>query len=98
MISDHTRNAMGRAFANLDGDMTDHPPISGGTLEAVFMRAIQDAFIPTLQDWVEDHNKDIMEQLKPMIRAWMDEHLPPIIEAAVAKELGRLGPSRLRRR
>jgi cell pole-organizing protein PopZ len=30
-----------------------------------------------------------MDQLRPLIRAWMDEHLPPLIEAAVIKEITR---------
>jgi cell pole-organizing protein PopZ len=30
-----------------------------------------------------------MDNLKPLIRAWMNEHLPALIEAAVVKEIAR---------
>jgi hypothetical protein len=99
LISDATRHAMGRALANLDGDMPEQQPApNGGSLEAIFMRSVQDAFTPTLQEWVDAHQGEIMDNLKPLIRAWMDENLPPLIEAAVSKELGRMASARSRRR
>jgi len=79
-ISDSTRSAMGRAFQNLNGQA---PPVTlkGGSIEAIFSEAVQQAFRPALKEWVDDHSNDIMDQLRPLIRAWMDEHLPPLIEA-----------------
>ena len=87
-ISDSTRSAMGRAFQNLNGQT---PPVTlkGGSIEAIFSEAVQQAFRPALKEWVDDHSNDIMDQLRPLIRAWMDEHLPPLIEAAVIKEISR---------
>lgn len=87
-ISDTTRSAMGRAFQNLNGQA---PPVTlkGGSIEAIFAEAVQQAFRPALKEWVDDHSNDIMDQLRPLIRAWMDEHLPPLIEAAVIKEISR---------
>jgi cell pole-organizing protein PopZ len=88
LISDSTRSAMGRAFQNLNGQT---PPVTlkGGSIEAIFAEAVQQAFRPALKEWVDDHSNDIMDQLRPLIRAWMDEHLPPLIEAAVIKEISR---------
>jgi len=84
LISDSTRHAVGRAFANLNGERSAAAPVGIG-LEAVFVRAVEDA----LQHWVDGHSAEMMDNLKPLIRAWMDEHLPPLIEAAVAKEIAR---------
>ena len=99
LISDSTRGAMGRAFAKLHGDS---PKLSasfpGGTLEALFVQAIQDAFTPALQEWVDGHQAEIMDQMKPLIREWMDDHLPPLIEAAVTREIGRAAAQKPRRR
>ena len=89
LISDATRKAMGRAFEHLDrgGMELTGPP--GGSLDALFLRAVQDAFTPTLQDWVDSHNAEILDGLKPLIRDWMDSNLPALIEAAVTKEIYR---------
>jgi len=99
LISDSARSAVERAFSKLD---TEQPkpaaPITDGTLEAVFTRAVQDAFTPTLNEWVDSHKSEIMDHLKPLIREWMDSNLPPLIEAAVAKEIGRAAAERSRRR
>ncbi|HYM18142.1 MAG TPA: DUF2497 domain-containing protein [Micropepsaceae bacterium] len=90
LISDTTRSALGRSFANLDGDARP----SGGSIEAVFTRAIHDAFVATLKEWVDAHHGEILNEMKPMIRSWMDENLPPLIQSAVASELGRLNGAR----
>jgi hypothetical protein len=90
LISDATRSAIGRAFAHVDpGSVAQAAPSSGGALDALFLRAIQDSFTPTLQDWVENHYPEILERLKPVIRDWMDENLPSLIEATVTKEIAR---------
>ena len=89
LISESTRNAMGRAFAHLDRGSAELAAAGGGTLDALFTRAIQDAFMPTLQEWVDSHHAEILDGLKPVIREWMDENLPTLIEAAVTKEISR---------
>ena len=88
-ISDTTRSAMGRAFQNMNGSQPPQVTLKGGSIEAIFADAVQQAFRPALKEWVDDHSSDIMDQLRPLIRAWMDEHLPPLIEAAVIKEISR---------
>jgi cell pole-organizing protein PopZ len=87
-ISDTTRSAMGRAFANLNGQ-APQVTLKGGSIESIFADAVQQAFRPALKEWIDDHSDDMMDQLRPLIRAWMDEHLPPLIEAAVIKEISR---------
>jgi cell pole-organizing protein PopZ len=97
LISDSTRYAVGRAFAPLEGGGSDQSAPSG-VVDAIFVRAVQDAFTPTLHDWVDGHQTEIMERMKPLIRAWMDENLPSLIEAAVSKEIGRASAARFRKR
>jgi cell pole-organizing protein PopZ len=99
LISDSARSAVSRAFAKLDVEAPKPaPPSSGGTLDGLFTRAVQDAFSPTLQDWVDSHHAQIMDSLKPVIRDWMDANLPGLIEAAVTKEISRAAADRPRRR
>ena len=89
LISESTRNAMGRAFAHLDRGASELTAAGGGTLDALFLRAIQDAFTPTLQEWIDARHGEILDGLKPLIREWMDENLPTLIETAVTKEITR---------
>ena len=89
LVSDNTRHAMGRAFANMNGGRAPQVALKGGSVESIFSDAVQSAFSTALKEWVDDHSTDIMDQLRPLIRAWMDEHLPPLIEAAVIKEISR---------
>jgi cell pole-organizing protein PopZ len=89
LISESTRDAMGRAFAHLDRGSAELSAAGGGTLDALFLKAIQDAFTPTLQEWVDSHHAEILDGLKPLIRQWMDENLPSLIETAVTKEITR---------
>jgi cell pole-organizing protein PopZ len=85
-VSDTTRQAMGKAFANVNG-LAPSVALKGSSVEAIFADAVQQAFRPALKEWVDDHSADVMDQLRPLIRAWMDEHLPSLIEAAVVKEI-----------
>jgi uncharacterized protein len=99
LISDTARSAVGRAFAKLDVEAPKQQSgLGGGTLDALFTKAVQDAFMPTLQEWVESHHAEVMDSLKPMIRDWMDANLPRLIEAAVTKEISRAAAERPRRR
>ena len=98
LISDTARSAVGRAFAKLDSVAPKQQSAPAGTLDALFTKAVQDAFVPTLQEWVDSHHAEILDSLKPVIRDWMDAHLPPLIEAAVTKEISRAAAERPRRR
>ncbi len=93
LISDVTRTAMGRAFSNLDRGSE----VPEG-LDGLFLKAVRDAFTPTLQEWVDSHRAELFERMKPLIREWMDENLPGLIEAAVAKEIAQAAAGNRSRR
>jgi len=88
LVSDTARHAMGRAFANLNGQ-APQVTLKSGSVEAIFAEAVQQAFRPALKEWIDEHSNEVMDQLRPLIRAWMDEHLPPLVQAAVVKEITR---------
>jgi uncharacterized protein len=96
LISDSTRSAVDRAFEGRERKPMNYLSGAGGSIEAIFVQAVQGAFNPTLTDWVDSHRAEIMDAMKPLIRAWMDEHLPPLIEAALAKEIARGAKTRKR--
>jgi cell pole-organizing protein PopZ len=89
LISNSTRTLVSRAFADIDKKPAEYSTPTAGALDALFAKAIQSAFQPTLTEWVDGHNTEIMETLKPLVRAWMDEHLPALVEAALAREFAR---------
>lgn len=97
-ISSTTRDALDQAFDQIEADPALAPvaAASDGSIEAVFTRAVQEAFDPTLQEWVDNHGEEIVSRLSPLIREWMDENLPPLVEAAVTKEISRAVRSRRR--
>lgn len=91
IMSESARHAFDQAVGGLE-DVEPAPApvhVAGGSVEDVFARAVQDAFEPALQDWVDGHAGEIMDRLKPLIRDWMDENLPDLIETAVKKEISR---------
>jgi cell pole-organizing protein PopZ len=97
LISDSARNALGRVFENLDEPQQQRAPrVPGGSVESVFERAVQDAMEPVLQKWVTTNTDDVLTRLRPLILEWMDENLPPLIEAAVQKEIARAVKTRRR--
>jgi uncharacterized protein len=89
LISDTTRTAVDSAFATMNQGSGQTLPFAAGTLDALFVHAVQGAFQPTLNEWIDANRAEIMNAMKPLIRTWMDEHLPPLIEAAIAKEIAR---------
>src|SRR5262249_28903712 len=104
--SDAARSAVGRALDTLETNgaanerrqpvqMADIPS-SGGPIEQTFERAVRTAFEPVLQNWVDGHHNEIVEQLKPIIREWMDDNLPALIENAVRNEIARVVRGRKR--
>jgi uncharacterized protein len=95
LISESTRSAVGRVFEAIEEEpapmrmSSSSAAPAGGSVEAVFRRAIQDAFEPQLQQWVDAHSGEILERMKPLIRDWMDQNLPTLIEGAVQREISR---------
>jgi uncharacterized protein len=101
-ISGNTRQAMNRAFQPLEQPANEVSPaltaIDGNRLEAIFTQAIHGAVQPAVQDWVAKNSGNMVQQMKPIIREWMDQKLPPLIEKAVKAEIAAAVQSLMRRR
>ena len=67
----------------------DYPAVSAGMLEAVFTNAVQETMAPAAEQWVNSHHTELVNTLKPLIRSWMDERLPQVVESILRQELGR---------
>ncbi|MGH6887920.1 MAG: DUF2497 domain-containing protein [Rhizomicrobium sp.] len=70
---------------------------SGDSVEEAFERAVRDAFEPVLEKWLANNSDAMIGHMKPVIREWLDEHLPAMLEGAVRNELARAARSRPRR-
>jgi cell pole-organizing protein PopZ len=97
-FSDTTRKAMHETFAKLDpvvAPAASSAPAStsalaeGASVQAVFEHAVREKFGPVATDYLHGHVDDIVERMKPLIREWMDEHFPAILEGAVRNEVER---------
>jgi uncharacterized protein len=101
-ISSNTRQAMNRAFQPLEQPANEVSPaltaIDGNRLEAIFTQAIQGSVQPAVQDWVAKNSGNMVQHMKPIIREWMDQKLPPLIEKAVKAEIAAAVQSLMRRR
>jgi len=106
IFSDHTRKAMEDTFNNIPDEDAPAParhaasiaPVDGSTVESVFERAVRESFEPVLQQYLSDNSGAVIERMKPLIREWMDEHFPPLLEGAVRAEVERVVKSRGTRR
>ena len=104
IFSDQTRKAMEDTFNSIP----DEPepvapvraaapalaPIDGATVENVFERAVRESFEPVLQKYIADNSSAVIERMKPLIREWMDEHFPALLEGAVRAEVERVVKAR----
>lgn len=105
IFSDHTRKAMEDAFDSIPEEPAPAPaapyrapaamaPVDGSSVETVFERAVRESFEPVLQKYLSDNSGAVIEGMKPLIREWMDEHFPPLLEGAVRAEVERVVRSR----
>jgi cell pole-organizing protein PopZ len=105
IFSDHTRKAMDDAFAGIPDEPEPAPagapraaaplaPVDGASVENVFERAVRESFEPVLQKYLSDNSAAVIERMKPLIREWMDEHFPPLLEGAVRAEVERVVKAR----
>jgi cell pole-organizing protein PopZ len=83
LLSDSSSELIGRAFDSLD---------------SVFERAVQEAVSASVQQWVSSHEAELINASKPMLREWMDNRLPGLVENVLKQELGRAVTEHLRRR
>ena len=104
IFSDHTRKAMEDAFNSIPDEeepapqpvrhAVPVPPVEGSTVESVFERAVRESFEPVLQNYLSDNSAAVIERMKPLIREWMDEHFPALLEGAVRAEVERVARAR----
>jgi hypothetical protein len=105
-FSERTRQALSDALAGIGTEpeteshveipSETHADVTGVTVEAVFERAVKDAFEPVFQKWLAENNEALIERMKPAIRDWLDENFPALLEDAIRSELARIKP-RVRR-
>jgi cell pole-organizing protein PopZ len=105
IFSDHTRKAMDDAFASIPEEgpapapapqrsAPAFAPLDGASVENVFERAVRESFEPVLQKYLSDNSAAVIDSMKPLIREWMDEHFPPLLEGAVRAEVERVVKAR----
>lgn len=105
IFSDKTRKAMDETFAKIPAAVEPPPAPAaapartmalpeGDSVQAVFERAIAGAFDPVLHQWMDTNKKDLLAEVKPLIREWMDEHFPALLEGAVRNEVERVVKAR----
>ena len=70
------------------------PPVEGNSVEAVFERAVRASIDPVLDRWMGQHQGDLLNAARPLIREWMDEHFPALLEGAVREEVARVVKAR----
>jgi uncharacterized protein len=68
--------------------------VEGSSVESVFERAVRESFEPVLQKYLSDNSAVVIERMKPLIREWMDEHFPALLEGAVRAEVERVVKAR----
>jgi cell pole-organizing protein PopZ len=108
IFSSQTRKAMDDAFDSIaavpEAPAPAHrqpapplAPVPGATIENVFERAVRESFEPVLEKYLSDNSGAVIERMKPLIREWMDEHFPALLEGAVRTEIERVVKARGRR-
>jgi len=101
IFSDKARKALSDAFAGLEpgSHQTGNeqvPSMSGLPLEALFEKAVREAFEPVLQKWLDDNASVLIDRTKPAISEWLDRHFPAMLEDAVRNEVARAVMARRR--
>mgnify|MGYP001026638846 CR=1 FL=1 len=104
IFSDHTRKSIEDAFDSIPDEPEPAPaparpaapiaPVDGSSVETVFERAVRESFEPVLNKYLSDNSAAVIERMKPLIREWMDEHFPPLLEGAVRAEVERVVKAR----
>jgi hypothetical protein len=103
IFSDQTRRAMEDTFNSIPDEDEPQPqprntapiaPVDGSTVENVFERAVRESFEPVLQKYLSDNSAVVIDRMKPLIREWMDEHFPALLEGAVRAEVERVVKAR----
>ncbi len=98
-FSEGTRKAIHETFARLEpvSEEVSRPaesiPVNaapvGASVQDVFEHAIREKVGPIASEFLRMHADEIVERMKPIVREWMDEHFPAILEGAVRNEVER---------
>jgi len=101
IFSEKTRKALSDAFARLEPASSQTASeqvldMSGLPIEAVFEKAVREAFNPVLRKWLDDNSAALIERSKPAISEWLDAHFPAMLEDAVRNEVSRAVMARRR--
>ncbi|HWA92498.1 MAG TPA: DUF2497 domain-containing protein [Rhizomicrobium sp.] len=106
IFSDKTRKALEDSFSSIPAQrpapvaeeapaqFAPAPAADGSSVQAVFEKAVRDGFEPVLHKWLGDNSDDVVEKLKPLVRQWMDDHFPALLEGAVRAEVERVARAR----
>jgi cell pole-organizing protein PopZ len=103
IFSDQTRKAMEDSFSAISSapvapsparSAAPRAPADGSSLENVFERAMSESLEPVLQKYLSDNSAAVIDRMKPLIREWMDDHFPALLEGAVRAEVERVVKSR----
>jgi uncharacterized protein len=104
IFSDTTRKALDDTFASIPDEEPEPvpaprvsapiAPVDGASVETVFERAVRESFEPVLQKYLSDNSAAVIDRMKPLIREWMDEHFPALLEGAVRAEVERVVKAR----
>ena len=108
IFSSQTRKVMDETFDSLDKEPQPSAPaprrvaaplapVDGASIENVFERAVRESFEPVLAKYLSDNSGAVVERMKPVIREWMDEHFPALLEGAVRTEIERVVRARGKR-
>ncbi|MGH6828643.1 MAG: DUF2497 domain-containing protein, partial [Rhizomicrobium sp.] len=105
IFSAETRKAMEETFAAIDeveepgeaAPIPARPSPDGTSVEGVFERAVKESFVPILENYLSQNSQIVVERMKPLIREWMDENFPALLENAVKGEVERIVKARSRR-
>jgi cell pole-organizing protein PopZ len=60
----------------------------------VFEHAVRTSFVPVTKEWLGENSDELIAKMKPLIREWMDEHFPALLEMAVREEVARVAKAR----
>ena len=105
IFSDKTRRALEDSFSSIQAPPKAEtapvaapaeytPLVDGASVQTVFEKAVRDGFGPVLQKWLGDNSDVVVDKLKPLVREWMDEHFPALLEGAVRAEVERVARAR----
>lgn len=97
IYSDHTRATKDK-FDSIPDESDPFPlPLQdavvgpdGSSVESAFERAVRESFDPVLKNYLGDNSKLVIECMKPLVRAWMDENFPPLLKNAVREDVERI--------